>query len=163
MASTTTERAAWARDPQYPEEVQPPDETPPEDVRKDDMHGLLWTAYVLAVMISIVGLCFALYIAVAEKTASIRRHAIGVAGVSILSMGVTALIVSVVLSASGDGRVAGDLTSLLSDHSVTATNVTCTHQSGNQYACFATIDGQQHSALVTDDGHAIYEQGIAAP
>jgi hypothetical protein len=64
-------------------------------------------------------------------------------------------------AAANDSRVVGDLKSLLDQHSIAYTDVTCTHQSGNHWGCLVTINGQQQFAQVTDDGHSIYEQGIA--
>jgi Na+-transporting NADH:ubiquinone oxidoreductase subunit NqrE len=69
---------------------------------------------VLAVLVGPIGLCFALYIAVAEKMASARRHAIGVAGVSILSIAVSMLIYTMLIAPGASAsKVADDLKYLL--------------------------------------------------
>ena len=150
-----------------PEEAQLLDEIRQDEAaqaRQREIRGNLWYAYVLAVLLAPVGLCYAIYMAVAEKMAPVRRHAIGVAAVSILSIVVSVLVYTMVIAPSADAsRVTGDLKSLLDSHSVAYTDVSCTHQSGNSWGCFVTINGQQQFAQITDDGHSIYEQGIAAP
>lgn len=122
-------------------------------------------AYVLAVLIWPVGLVWAIYLAVAEKAAPVRRHAIGVAAVSLLTAAACIFIaVTVTGPANNASRVEGDLKSLLDDHAVHYSSVACTHQSGTQYGCFvySPDGGKPQFAQVTDDGNSIYEQGIDA-
>lgn len=120
-------------------------------------------AYVLAVLIWPIGLVWAIYIAVAERMAPVRRHAIGVGAVSLITAAVSIFIVTTVIApASNDRNVVADLKSLLDDHAVDYSSVQCTHQSGTQYVCavYPTDGGKPQFAQVTDDGNSIYEQGI---
>jgi hypothetical protein len=65
--------------------------------RQREDSATLWTGYVLAVLLGPLGLCFALYVATVESTARIRRHAIGIAGVSAISIAVSVLIYTSVI------------------------------------------------------------------
>ena len=125
-----------------------------------DNRGFLIGAYISAVLIPVVGIVVALYTAVSERRTAIRRHAIGIAGISIVSGVLYFVIISAIHSANQDSHVAADLRSLLNDHQIQYQSVGCAHQSGNQYVCTVTRNGQQIPVQVTDDGKSIYEVGI---
>ena len=122
---------------------------------------LIW-AYVLAVLIPVVGVAIALYTAVSERRAAIRRHAIAIAGVALLAFGGYFLAISAITSSTQDRNVASDLRSLFDSHGIQYDDVgPCAHQTGNQYICTVTRNGQPTTVAVTDDGTTIYEQGIS--
>ena len=124
--------------------------------------SFLISAYILAVVIPVVGILMALYTAVSERRAAIRRHAIAIAGVSILAAGAYVLAITSINSANQDSGVAADLRSLLNSNSIQYDSVDrCAHESGNQYVCMVTRNGQQITVQVTDDGKTIYELGIS--
>jgi hypothetical protein len=138
-----------------------PDNVEPSEARSN--RGFLITAYVLAVLLPIVGILLALYTAVAQRRVAIRRHAIGIAGVAIVSGVVFAVVISAVNKTNQNANVASDLRSLLDRNSVPYSKVNvCVHQAGTQYVCMVTRKGQQIPVQVTDDGQNIYEQGISA-
>jgi hypothetical protein len=59
-----------------------------------DNESFLIGAYIAAVLLPVVGLGIAVYTAAAERRAAIRRHAIAIAGVSILAAGAYVLIIT---------------------------------------------------------------------
>jgi hypothetical protein len=125
--------------------------------------GFLITAYVSAVLIPVIGILAALYAAVSERTAAIRRHAFAIAGVSLLAAGGYVGAITSVLSANQDSEVASHLRSLLDAHGVRYDRVSdCYHHTGNQYVCRVTENGQQLVVDVTDNGKTIQEHGIGA-
>jgi hypothetical protein len=136
--------------------ITPKDEA--DNVRRIRNAGYIW-----AVLVWPVGLCYALYIAVAQRTASIRRHAIGVAGVAALIAAVCITAVVLITSAQQNTNVANDLRSILDSNSISYTSVGgCTHSTGNMYECSVTMnDGSQQVVTVTDDGKGYAtEQGL---
>jgi Protein of unknown function (DUF2510) len=148
--------------------TQAPADTPPNYVAKDamaagsDTRGVITGNYIGAALFPLYGWIAAIYIGTSEKYTRVRRHAFGIAAVAVASAAVYVVVILLVTASHRDSHVASDLQGLLSDHGINATNVNCSHQSGNLYQCFATINGRQQFATVTDDGHAIYEQGISA-
>ncbi len=131
------------------------EDAPPEAAPKSE-RGFLWTSYILGALIPVYGAIVAIYVAVAESKAHIRRHAIGIGAVALISAG----IYTVILTRSNsqkDSAVQADLSNLFLQHGTYATDVRCSHQNGNQYICFYKADGVQHTAQVTDDGHTISE------
>lgn len=133
-----------------------------EHSRAAENRTFLWTNYIAGALIPIWGYGVAIYVAVSEKHAKIRRHALGILAVAVLASGIYAVVIASSISSHQDVNAANDLQTLLTDHGVFASNVQCAHQAGNQYQCSATINGQQQFASVTDDGHQIYETGISA-
>lgn len=123
--------------------------------------GFLWFAYIGAALIPVIGLVVAVYLAVSERRARIRRHAIGVAAVAVAVIGVWFVVLS--SSSHVDRNAAADLRSLLSSKGIPYSNVACAHESGNQYSCIVATSTGQVAVQVTDDGHEIIEQGLAAP
>jgi hypothetical protein len=138
-----------------------PDES---SANAQDEKSFLISAYIAAVLIPIIGLVIALYTAVSERKAGIRRHALGIAGASILTAVIWVLVVTAINSSNQDRNVAGDLRSLLDSNAISYSSVgSCAHQTGNQYVCMVTTSaGQQIPVQVTDDGKEIYEQGLSA-
>jgi Protein of unknown function (DUF2510) len=134
--------------------------TPTEDAKSN--RGYLWFAYVVGAIIPVIGICCAIYLAVSERRAAIRRHAIGVGAVAILAAAIWIYAVISVNNSNVDSRVVGDLKSLLDDHSISYSDVTCSHQGGNQYSCIVTTSNGPQAVQVTDDGKSIVEQGISA-
>ena len=122
----------------------------------------LWANYIIGALVPIWGWIAAIYIAVSEKRRSIRRHAIGSAAIALTAAGIYTLVIISVHNSQRDSSVASDLQSLLSSHGVSASDISCAHQSGNLYQCSATVNGQQQFATVTDDGSTIYEVGISS-
>jgi hypothetical protein len=121
------------------------------------------SGYIWAVLVWPVGLCLALYIAVAERTVSIRRHAIGVAGVSLLAAAVSLTVYfAVIAPAASNANVTSDLRSILDSNSISYTSVDgCTHSTGDQYDCTVTTSNGTQVVTVTDDGHGYAtEQGL---
>jgi hypothetical protein len=124
--------------------------------------GLLWFAYVGAIVIPIIGAIAAIYVGVSQRGATIRRHAFGIAAAAILSGVVWAVAISTFNSNHADTRVANDLKALLDQNGISYTDATCSHASGNQYSCIVDTISGSTPVQVTDDGHTIYEQGISA-
>lgn len=68
--------------------------------------------------------------------------------------------------ARSDSQVASDLATLIGTKSlervlIRPSRIACSHQSGNSYSCGFQWRGQQFVVAVTDDGHAISEQGFS--
>jgi hypothetical protein len=124
--------------------------------------GYLWFAYVIGAIIPVIGVCCAIYLALSERRAAIRRHAIGVGAVALSAAGIWTYAVISINNSNADGRVVGDLKGLLDDHSISYSDVTCSHQGGSQYACIVTTSNGPQAVQVTDDGKSIIEQGINA-
>jgi hypothetical protein len=124
--------------------------------------GLLWFAYVGAIVMPIVGAITAIYVGVSQRGETIRRHAFGIAAAAILSGVVWAVGISTFNSNHADARVAADLKALLDQNGISYTNANCSHASGNQYSCIVVTFSGSTPVQVTDDGHTIYEQGISA-
>ena len=130
--------------------------------RARDDHRFLVVAYVVAVIFPVIGILIALYTAVAERTAAIRRHAIAIAGVALIAGGGYFVAISAITSSQQEHNVVGDLRLLLDSNSIPYDDIGgCVQQSGNQYICAVTQNGQRISAQVTDDGKDIYEQGMS--
>jgi len=103
---------------------------------------------------------------VTEKYAPIRRHAIGVAAVAVLSLGAWGGVIVALQGGQGAAdasRVQSDLSALIDSHGASGSAISCTHQQGNVWECAVTLNGQQQWATVTDDGHNIIEQGLQLP
>lgn len=145
-----------------PEIVTPtanPETAPVElNVLPKSTTGRLVMAYIVSILIPVAGVVIAAYVAVAERCAPVRRHALGIGVAALLASGAYLFIFLSGNAARTDNAVQSDLSSLLlTNGAVIATDVRCSHQSGNQYICFYNANGIQHSALVTDDGHSISE------
>jgi high-affinity iron transporter len=125
--------------------------------------ALLVAAYVSAVLLPVIGILAAFYAAVSKRTAAIRRHAIAIAGVSLLAAGGYVLAITSIVRTNQESEVATHLRSLLDAHGVRYTDVSdCYHHIGNQYVCRVTEKGQQIVVAVTDNGKTIHEHGIGA-
>jgi hypothetical protein len=64
-------------------------------------------------------------------------------------------------SSSGP-NVNANLQSLLADKGIPYQSVTCAHQTGSEYACVVYTANGSEGVQVTDDGHTIVENGLAA-
>lgn len=120
--------------------------------------GRLFIVYALGVLIPLFGFVAAIYIAVAQRCAPLRRHALGIGATALLASA-GYLVVFLPGASRPDAQVATDLTNLLMNNGtslVFATHVRCAHQGGNQYICTYDANGP-HTVLVTDDGSTISE------
>lgn len=124
--------------------------------------GLLIFGYTIGVLIPIIGWVLAISIGVQDRYKRIRAHAVGIALASITAAVIYTVIIVSASAAHSGPNVSADLTNLLQSKQVYPSHVTCIHQTGNDYECWATIFGQRQYATVTDDGHYIDEQGISA-
>jgi hypothetical protein len=153
--------------PEAPAEPSPPAETSGTGASAADTPTLvrdrsaLVTTYIVGALIPVVGWAAAIYIGVAEKYAAIRRHAIGIGAVSLLTFGIYLVLL---LGGSGqpsDSAVASALSSLLANQAnviAFPSDIRCAHQTGNQYVCIVNeIGGNSLTLSVTDDGHSISE------
>jgi hypothetical protein len=148
--------------PNYVEQPRGTVDLPRNVGQARDDHRFLVVAYIVAVIFPVIGILIALYTAVAERTAAIRRHAIAIAGVALIAGGGYFVAISAITSSQQDRNVVGDLRLLLDSNSIPYDDIGgCVQQSGNQYICAVTQNGQPISAQVTDDGKDIYEQGIS--
>lgn len=127
-----------------------------------DNKGFLVGAYISAILLPVVGIVVALYTAVSERRSAVRRHAIAIGGIAILSAALYVVVITSIDHNSQDRNVAADLQNLLDSNLIQYSSIGgCAHQSGNQYVCTVTQNGQQIPVQVTDDGKTIYEQGIS--
>jgi hypothetical protein len=134
--------------------TSPPDRTPGNTTRT--RRTPLWVMYLLAVIIPIIGLIFAIQLAVMERYRDVRRHAIGVAATSIGVLIIWLVATGAFSSSHSDNNVASALQHLLTTHGVVVTGKPiCVHQSGNTYTCRVKTHGTTTLGQVTDDGKAI--------
>jgi hypothetical protein len=150
-----------------PESPERPQTTPGPDspILIRDRSALV-TAYIIGAIVPVLGWGTAIYVGVTEKYATIRRHAVGIGLVSLLTFGI---YLALLLGSSGppsDASVASALANLLNQNpsspateTVNADDIACSHQGGNQFICIVDQpDGGTVLTLsVTDDGHTISE------
>jgi hypothetical protein len=114
--------------------------------------------YIVGAIFPIYGIVAALVIGVAKKYSDVRRHALGIAAITIIAAGIYLVIFTAGGAARSDTAVQNDLANLLSQHGTFVQGASCSHQNGSQYICFYTgVNDVQHTVQVTDDGHAISE------